>query len=152
MALEKYRQKRDFKKTTEPKPKATSSTSKGKLIFVVQEHHASRLHYDFRLEMNDVLVSWAIPKGPSEDPAVKRLAVMTEDHPMDYANFEGVIPEGLYGAGTVEIWDTGTYEMIEEAKGKYVFNLSGKKLKGAYCLIQLKSADSKNWLFFKKKE
>ena len=150
MALKKYSSMRNFTKTPEPPPETKSS--KGKLIFVVQEHHASRLHYDFRLEMGGVLKSWAIPKGPSEDPAVKRLAVMTEDHPLDYANFEGEIPEGLYGAGTVEIWDSGTYELIEEAKGKYIFNLNGKKMNGAYCLIQLKSTDPKNWLFFKKKD
>ncbi|MCX8195009.1 MAG: 3'-phosphoesterase [Candidatus Micrarchaeota archaeon] len=121
-------------------------------IFVIHEHHASRLHWDLRLEMDGVLKSWAVPKEPSIDPLVKRLAVAVEDHALSYANFEGEIPEGSYGAGKVIIWDRGGYSLIEkdEAKGKLIFELKGKKLKGKFCLIRLK--DGKNWLFFKKKE
>lgn len=117
-------------------------------IFVVQKHDATHLHYDFRLEFDGVLRSWAIPKEPPEVPAVKRLAVQVEDHDLDYASFEGNIPKGEYGAGTVEIWDKGTFELQEKTDKKLVFSLKGKKLKGVYCLIRLK--DTKNWLIFKK--
>lgn len=123
---------------------------KGK-IYSIQEHHASHLHWDLRLEMGGMLKSWAIPKEPSKDPKVKRLAVAVEDHPLNYAFFEGEIPEGLYGAGKVKVWDKGTYEMLEQETGKkYIISIKGKKLKGNYCLIKFKPG--KNWLFFKKKE
>jgi len=118
-------------------------------IYSVQEHHATHLHWDLRLEMNGVLKSWAIPKEPSKDPKVKRLAVAVEDHPLSYAFFEGEIAEGSYGAGKVKLWDKGIYKLIEESSNKYVINIKGTKLKGTYCLIRLK--ESKNWLFFKKK-
>ena len=118
-------------------------------IFVIHEHHASRLHWDLRLEMGGVLRSWAVPKEPSSDPAVKRLAVAVDNHDLSYADFEGEIPEGNYGAGQVKIYDSGKYEMLDEKEGKLVFGLHGRKLQGAYCLIRLK--DGKNWLFFKKK-
>ena len=151
MTLEKYRQKRDFKKTAEPSGEDIIHEEKN--IFVVQEHHASHLHYDFRLEMDGVLKSWAVPKGPSANPKDKRLAVMTEDHPLDYANFEGTIPKGEYGAGTVIIWDKGTWEPLEDVQkgfrdGKLVFNLHGKKLHGKWTLVRFKD-EIKNWLLIK---
>jgi bifunctional non-homologous end joining protein LigD len=118
-------------------------------IFVVHEHHASRLHYDFRLEIDGVLKSWAIPKGPSMSPGDKRLAVMVPDHPLAYASFEGIIPEGMYGAGEVVIWDKGRYRPIEGdlSDGKLVFELSGKKLKGRFALVRMKGRS--DWLLIK---
>lgn len=146
--LKEYNKKRKFDTTSEPEGNVKSS---GKNIFVVQKHDASRLHYDFRMEIGGVLKSWAVPKGPSLDYKVKRLAVMTEDHPLDYADFEGVIPEGEYGAGPVIVWDNGTYEGdMDLAKGHVDFVLKGKKLKGEWSLVQLKGG--KNWLLIKKKD
>ena len=158
--LKKYRQMRDFGDTPEPsggKPKK----KKGPL-FVIQKHHASRLHYDFRLEMEGVLKSWAVPKGPSYDPTVKRLAMMTEDHPYDYASFEGVIPEGNYGAGNVIIWDTGTWEFIEPGddpvialqQGKLAFRLYGKKMFGEWALVKIRGRSPKGneWLLLKHRD
>lgn len=116
--------------------------------FVVQEHKATRLHWDFRLEMGGALKSWAVPKEPPKGKGVKRLAVQVEDHPVSYISFEGVIPEGQYGAGTVRIWDRGEYRLLEKEEGKLVFTLKGKRLKGDYCLIRFRG--KKNWLFFRK--
>lgn len=151
--LTAYKKKRDFKKTPEPKPKIKKSNSGS--IFVVQKHDASHLHYDFRLEIDGVLVSWSIPKGPSKDPAIKRLAIRTEDHPLDYATFAGTIPFG-YGAGTVEIWDHGTYENIKDEpiekclkNGQIEIALHGKKLKGNYVLIRTNFSEKESWLFKK---
>ncbi|MDD2665713.1 MAG: DNA polymerase ligase N-terminal domain-containing protein [Methanocellales archaeon] len=121
---------------------------KGNNIYVIQKHDATHLHYDMRLEVNGVLKSWAIPKKPPTEKGVKRLAVQTEDHSIEYANFEGIIPEGSYGAGSVEIWDKGTFEIEEREKDKLVVHIYGNKLEGRYCLIQLKGQE-KNWLFFK---
>lgn len=163
MALREYKKKRKFDETTEPK--GESKKSKGKLIFVIQRHAASRLHYDFRLEMGGVLKSWAVPKGPSLDPKDKRLAMMVEDHPYDYKDFEGNIPEGNYGAGQVEIWDKGTYEPIEETdlpddkffqkelkSGSLKFKMNGKKLKGEFALVKMKNAENNAWLLIKHKD
>lgn len=156
--LTSYKKKRNFKHTPEPKP--IIRKSKNNNIFVIQQHHASHMHYDLRLEVNGVLKSWAIPKGPSLNPKEKRLATLTEDHPMDYASFEGIIPQG-YGAGTVIVWDAGTYENITKKSSKKIsmsraFNnghmkiiLHGKKLNGAYTLTQFRE---KNWLFIKIKD
>ena len=118
-------------------------------IFVIQKHAARRLHYDLRLEMDGVLKSWAVPKEPPKTAGIKRLAVQVEDHPIEYADFEGIIPEGHYGAGKVEIWDRGSYILKERTDNKIVFELNGEKLKGTYVLLKFKG--DKNWLFFKKK-
>lgn len=125
---------------------STTSTKK----FVIQKHQATHLHYDFRLEMDGVLKSWAVPKKPPTESGVKRLAVQVEDHELSYINFEGTIPEGMYGAGRVEIWDKGTYTLKHRSKDKIEFTLHGEKLTGNYVLIRFKG--NKNWLLFKKKE
>src|SRR4029453_9490320 len=140
MGLAEYKKKRRFNKTPEPGPE--EKTSELGNIFVVQKHRATQLHYDFRLEADGVLKSWAVPKGPSMDPAVKRLAMQVEDHPVDYADFEGVIPEGEYGGGTVMVWDYGTYEPETDdvsaalRKGELKFTLDGQKLKGSWVLVR----------------
>ncbi|MEA2003836.1 MAG: DNA polymerase ligase N-terminal domain-containing protein [archaeon] len=148
--LEEYKKKRDFKKTAEPEGER-SKDEKEENIFVIQEHHARNLHYDLRLEIKGVLKSWAVPKEPPEKPGIKRLAIRTEDHPLNYADFEGIIPEGQYGAGEVKIWDRGTF-IPEKITGKEIlFHLEGKRMKGDYVLI--KTGFGKNsWLFFKKKD
>jgi DNA ligase D-like protein (predicted 3'-phosphoesterase) len=117
--------------------------------YLIQKHAATRLHYDLRLEIDGVLKSWAMPKEPPIEPGVKRLIVQVEDHPLTYASFEGVIPEGNYGAGKVEMWDKGTYKLIERKEGAMAVELNGAKLKGRYALVRFKG--DKNWLFFKKK-
>ncbi|KXB07407.1 hypothetical protein AKJ54_00295 [candidate division MSBL1 archaeon SCGC-AAA382K21] len=116
--------------------------------YVVQKHDASKLHYDLRLEIDETLKSWAIPKNPPRDKGTKRLAVQTEDHPLSYADFEGTIPEGQYGAGKVEIWDKGTFDIEKLEKDKIIVRIYGEKLEGKYCLIQF-TDEKKNWLFFK---
>jgi bifunctional non-homologous end joining protein LigD len=121
--------------------------------YVVHEHHASRLHFDFRLEMEGVLRSWAVPRGPSMDPAEKRLAVEVEDHPLEYIDFAGTIPRGEYGAGRVAVWDRGPYEVVEKERDKIVFFLEGEKLRGNFALIRLKnSRTGKDWLLIKQKD
>lgn len=150
MSLDEYQKKRDFGKT--PEPQGLQSEDEGRR-FVVHEHHASRLHFDLRLEMDGVLKSWAIPKGPSMSPADKRLAVMVEDHPMEYLNFRGEIAEGNYGAGEVEIWDSGTYELVENEldKGKLLINMTGAKLRGEFHFVRLKKGKDE-WLLMKGKD
>jgi bifunctional non-homologous end joining protein LigD len=165
MSLEKYVKKRDFSQTSEPK--SGKSTDKEKLRFVIQKHDATRLHYDFRLEMEGVLKSWAVPKGPSTDPKNKRLAMMVEDHPYDYRLFEGIIPEGNYGGGTVIVWDEGTYEPIEDIKGKKAqekhllkqlkegslkLKLHGQKVQGEYALVKTNGMGENGWLLIKHKD
>ena len=147
--LEEYTAKRDFSTTTEPKGDEKKTAGK---IFVVQEHHARRLHYDLRLENGGVLKSWAVPKGFPENPEQKRLAVETEDHPLAYADFEGTIPEGQYGAGTVKIWDRGSYEPKVWDDKMIEFTLKGQRLTGRYVLVRLKKAGEKNWLLLKGRE
>jgi len=121
--------------------------------FVVHEHHATHLHYDFRLEIEGVLRSWAIPKGPSLNPTEKRLAVQVEDHPIEYIDFEGIIPQGQYGAGTVVVWDSGTYALLDNQKDKISFSLKGRKLKGDFTLVHLKGKGKGNeWLLIKQKD
>jgi DNA ligase D-like protein (predicted 3'-phosphoesterase) len=147
--LSEYASKRHFEKTPEPKD---APEKKGeKIIFVIQEHHARRLHYDFRLEKDGVLKSWAVPKGMPET-GQKVLAVETEDHPYEYASFEGEIPKGQYGAGTVKIWDRGHYETKFWAYDKIEVILDGQRLKGRYVLVRLKKAGDKDWLLLKGKE
>ena len=153
-SLTEYKKKRKFDKTPEPGP--TKKRTKTGHLFVVQKHRATQLHYDFRLEADGVLKSWAVPKGPSLDPKVKRLAMQVEDHPVDYAKFEGVIPEGEYGGGTVMVWDYGTYEPentddVSEAlrKGELKFSLNGEKLKGSWVLVRTRD---RQWLLMKHRD
>ena len=151
MGLEEYRKKRDFTKTGEPEGEG-KTVSKDKPIYVIQLHHASRLHYDLRLEHGGVLKSWAVPKGPPKASGERRLAVEVEDHPLEYADFEGVIPEGQYGAGKVERWDRGWFEPIKWEEDEIVVEIHGERLQGRYCLIRFQpEKDPKNWLFFKKR-
>jgi len=149
MSLTTYKQKRNVQKSGEPKPQIKKSSKK--LIYTIHKHQATHLHYDLRLEMNRVLKSWAIPKQPPRKKGIKRLAIQVENHPLGYADFEGTIPEGHYGAGKVEIWDNGTYELIEKDAKKIEFELHGKKLKGKYVLIKTDYGNKpkKSWLFFK---
>ena len=158
MSLKEYKRKRDFRKTTEPKGGRTKNAPGRQ--FVVQKHDASRLHYDFRLEHDGTLKSWAVPKGPSLDPSVKSLAVQVEDHPLEYATFEGVIPQGEYGGGTVMVWDRGTWEPEEDAdrgfrQGKLKFKLNGEKLHGSWALVRMggrAGEGGKNWLLIKHRD
>jgi bifunctional non-homologous end joining protein LigD len=160
MALTKYKEKRDFKRTPEPKGASHSKQSKKDLSFVVQKHQASHLHYDFRLEWNGVLLSWAVPKGPSLDPSVKRLAMPVEDHPIEYASFEGVIPEGEYGGGTVMVWDRGVWVPevpdVDEAlrSGQLKFSLYGSKLNGSWALVRtvIGGSPRTKWLLVKHRD
>ena len=162
MSLTEYRKKRNFR--TSPEPSGNSSAprrAKGSLVFVVQKHRATQLHYDFRLEWNGVLHSWAVPRGPSPDPSVKRLAMQVEDHPIEYGRFEGVIPEGEYGGGTVMLWDNGEWspEVADVTaalqKGDLKFTLHGKKLRGSWVLVRTRGYGSKadkSWLLIKHRD
>lgn len=146
MSLKKYQEKRDFSKTPEPSGRIKGE---GEHRFVVHKHQATHLHYDFRLEIGGALRSWAVPKGPPLESGIRRLAVQVEDHPLDYIDFAGEIPQGEYGAGSVEIWDKGNFELEKETANKLEFSLRGKKLSGSYVLIR---TDGKNWLFIRRKE
>jgi len=164
MGLSLYKRKRKFGETAEPEGKVRRKSSS--LVFVVQKHNASHLHYDFRLEMEGVLKSWAVPKGPSLNPDDKRLAMMVEDHPYDYKDFEGNIPAGNYGAGNVIVWDNGTYHPVDEKPGKdeekvlldglkkghLSIILEGEKLKGEFSLVKLKGRQENAWLLIKKND
>jgi bifunctional non-homologous end joining protein LigD len=169
MPLSEYKRKRNFAKTPEPKSGAKRKPGAQPLRFCVQKHRASHLHYDFRLELDGVLKSWAVPKGPSLNPQDKRLAMMVEDHPLSYMTFEGEIPKGQYGAGQVIVWDIGVYASAQTAdielwrkklksglfKGEIKFVLAGKKLKGAFALIKIKNSRDKKdnaWLLIKEKD
>ena len=163
MALTEYRKKRDFKVTSEPSGNGSRRKAKTKpLRYVVQKHRATQLHYDFRLEWDGVMLSWAVPKGPSLDPAVKRLAMQVEDHPIDYSDFEGVIPGGEYGGGTVMIWDTGSWVPevpdVDAAlkKGELKLTLHGQKLKGSWVLVRTRGFGKKpgkpSWLLIKHRD
>ena len=162
MSLKKYREKRNFTISPEPSGKSSDAAAhKRALLYVIQKHRATQLHYDFRLEFNGVLLSWAVPKGPSLDPSVKRLAMQVEDHPREYADFEGVIPEGEYGGGTVMVWDQGQWlpesDDVDEAlqKGDLKFTLRGKKLQGSWVLVRTHgygSKEGRSWLLIKHRD
>ena len=163
MPINEYRKKRDFKVTLEPAGARGSAKRKiAPLIYVIQKHRASHLHYDFRLEWKGALLSWAVPKGPSLDPSIRRLAMQVEDHPIEYANFEGVIPEGEYGGGTVMVWDNGTWEPKDPdpdaalQKGDLEFTLHGKKLRGSWVLVRTRGYGASprrySWLLIKHRD
>ncbi|HXN73226.1 MAG TPA: DNA polymerase ligase N-terminal domain-containing protein [Candidatus Acidoferrales bacterium] len=162
MTLEDYKRKRNFGVSPEPEGKSAGEKDQHiELLYVIQKHRATQLHYDFRLEWKGTLLSWAVPKGPSLDPSVKRLAMQVEDHPVEYAAFEGVIPEGEYGGGTVMVWDNGTWEPevenVEAAlqKGDLKFTLHGKKLKGSWVLVRTRGygrSSEKSWLLIKHRD
>jgi bifunctional non-homologous end joining protein LigD len=156
VALDEYSRKRDFSRTPEPAPAAAKGSGD---LYVIQKHRASSLHYDLRLECDGVLLSWAVPKGPSLDPSVKRLAVRTEDHPLEYAGFEGVIPREEYGGGVVIVWDNGTFRNVKDVplagaleNGQIEIRVEGRKLKGTWALVQMKGRGEKNWLLIKMKD
>jgi len=158
-SLKEYRSRRDFTRT--PEPPASDARSESRPIFVIQKHSAGTLHYDLRLEAEGVLKSWAVPKGPSTNPKEKRLALPTEDHPIEYADFEGIIPEGEYGAGTVMVWDRGTYRNLTEKDGRPVplkeairnghlsVWLEGSKIRGGYALTRFRTGKEESWLLVK---
>jgi bifunctional non-homologous end joining protein LigD len=162
MSLDEYARKRDFKKTPEPAPAPPVASGTHSVRFFIQRHNASHLHYDFRLEIDGTLKSWAVPKGPSLDPAVKHMAAMVEDHPLDYGDFEGNIPKGNYGAGSVMLWDRGRFEIIGEedglaqiARGDLKFRLHGEKLNGTWALVHMKGrgkGKDNAWLIIKKND
>ena len=160
MPLHEYRKKRDFKVTSEPAG-ARREAKPSRLRYVIQKHRASHLHYDFRLEWNGVMLSWAVPKGPSLDPAIKRLAMQVEDHPIEYSDFESTIPRGEYGGGTMMIWDTGTWAPqsddvdVATKKGELKFELCGKKLKGSWVLVRTRGyggGKRASWLLIKHRD
>lgn len=148
MSLEEYQKKRDFQISSEPKGEVGDNDGN---MFVIQEHHATRLHWDLRLEIDGVLKSWAVPKEPPTERGVRRLAIQVEDHPIEYSDFEGEIPEGNYGAGTVAIWDRGEFLLEERNDNKLTFELKGKRMNGVFNLVYVPNMGKNSWLFFKKK-
>src|SRR5258706_6454014 len=161
MSLKKYVEKRHFDRTPEPAPGKPphGQASHSQLQFCIQRHPGSHLHYDFRLEVGGTLKSWAVPKGPTLDPDQKRLAMMVEDHPLEYGKFEGVIPKGNYGGGSVMLWDRGTYERLGDAtleeqlaRGDFKFRLAGEKLTGEFAIVRMKRGKGNEWLLIKKKD
>jgi DNA ligase D-like protein (predicted 3'-phosphoesterase) len=146
LSLDEYARKRNLEKTKEPRGELRNRSEN---IYVIQKHEATHLHYDLRLEMDGTLKSWAVPKEPPLSSGIKRLAVQVEDHPVEYANFAGTIPEGEYGAGTVVVWDKGTYKLVDRKEDKLIVEIHGERLKGMYVLVRFKGG--KNWLLFKKK-
>jgi bifunctional non-homologous end joining protein LigD len=159
-SLSRYRQKRDFAKTKEPRG-STAGAQTAHLRFVIQKHDASHLHFDLRLELDGVMKSWAVPKGPSNDPAVKRLAMQVEDHPIEYNTFEGTIPAGEYGGGTVMLWDNGTYEPLDGdmaalregvTGGSIKFTVHGTRMKGEWALVRMHRGDGRQWLLIKHRD
>src|SRR5271170_3190235 len=158
MSLKKYAEKRHFDRTPEPAPQSADARPHA-LEYCVQRHHATNLHYDLRLEVDGALKSWAVPKGPTLDPASKRLAMMVEDHPIEYGSFEGVIPKGNYGAGSVMLWDRGSYDLLGDAtaeeqlaRGDFKFHLNGEKIRGDFALVRTKRGKGNEWLLLKKKD
>ncbi len=159
MALEDYARKREFERTPEPGPQMSSPGTEGHKIFCIQRHAARRLHYDLRLEIGGTLKSWAVPQGPTMDPSIKRLAVHVEDHPLMYATFEGNIPKGNYGAGSMMLWDAGTFEVLGDMaaegqleRGDFKFRLHGQKVQGEFALVRIKRSQANEWLLLKKKD
>ncbi len=159
MSLKRYAEKRKFAQTPEPAPHEAPSPAGSALQYCVQRHHATHLHYDLRLEVGGALKSWAVPKGPTLDPSIKRLAMMVEDHPLEYGGFEGVIPKGNYGAGSVMLWDRGTYELLGDAtadeqlaRGDFKFRLNGEKIRGEFAIVRMKRGKGNEWLLLKKKD
>src|ERR1700686_463542 len=158
MSLKEYSEKRHFDRTPEPAPSEALKAA-GPLQYCVQRHHATHLHYDLRLEVGGALKSWAVPKGPTLDPAEKRLAMMVEDHPIEYGSFEGVIQKGNYGGGSVMLWDRGTYELLGDAsaeeqlaRGDFKFRLHGEKITGEFAIVRMKRGKGNEWLLIKKKD
>lgn len=145
LSLDEYKKKRDFSKTPEPEPEVKPGDGR---LYVIQRHQARNLHWDLRLERQGVLVSWAVPKEPPTKKGIRRLAIQTEDHPIEYGSFEGMIPEGEYGAGQVELWDTGTFEVEKWEENEIIVIIQGKRLGGRYCLIRFKKVED-GWLFFR---
>lgn len=153
MSLREYKKRRNFDQTSEP-PESRTKRTRDSLIYVIQKHRATHLHYDLRLEDGGVLKSWAVPKAPVNKQGIKRLAVQTEDHPVGYEDFEGTIPKPEYGAGTVEIWDRGEYRPLEKTTSRMILEISGRRLNGRFALVRFKAKEGgdKNWLFFKLKD
>ncbi len=150
MTLDDYQKKRNFTISPEPNVNGEGDNTGNIGMFVIQEHHASHLHWDLRLEIDGVLKSWAVPKEPPTEVGLKRLAIQVEDHPVEYGSFEGVIPKGMYGAGTVKIWDKGEFSLDDRGDNRLSFSLKGRKMNGKFVLIKMPKMGKNSWLFFKR--